>query len=55
MATTRKQTNFRLSVEALSRLDELAEQLGLTRTGVVELLLRGATFEPPRAVITVQR
>ena len=50
MAT--KQTNLRLTDLALARLDELALQLGLSRTGVMELLLRHAHIVPPRAVIT---
>ena len=49
MAT--KQTNVRLTDLALERLDELALQLGLTRTGVIELMLRHAHITPPRAAI----
>mgnify|MGYP003629281764 CR=1 FL=1 len=53
MAT--KQTNLRLTDLALERLDELALQLGLPRSGVMELLLRHAHIIPPRALITMPK
>ena len=47
--TAKRQTNFKLTAETLARLDQLAQQLGVSRTGVVELLVRHAHIVPMRA------
>ena len=47
--TAKRQTNFKLTAETLARLDQLAQQLGVSRTGVVERLVRHAHIVPMRA------
>lgn len=48
---TKRNTSFRLSDEALDLLEQLARHFGLTKTAVIEMLLREQwrTHIPPQS------
>jgi len=55
MADNKKATSYRLSAKSYERLDELAAELEITRTAVIELALRrmAETELPPKNRIPI--
>jgi predicted DNA-binding protein len=48
----RKQTNLSLPEETLTRLDAIANMLGVSRTKALELLLRHLVVEAPKVRVS---